>query len=63
MGIPEMNGFGYTGFKSAPAPGSKMSPDIYQYDDFRAFLKESFEAKVRAEVEAGRKYSQRGPVR
>jgi uncharacterized protein (TIGR02147 family) len=36
-----------------------MSPDIYQYDDFRAFLKECFEAKVRDEAAAGIKYSQR----
>jgi uncharacterized protein (TIGR02147 family) len=36
-----------------------MSPDIYQYDDFRAFLKDCFEAKVREEAEAGNKYSQR----
>jgi uncharacterized protein (TIGR02147 family) len=36
-----------------------MSPDIYQYDDFRAFLKECFEAKVREATEAGEKYSQR----
>ncbi len=40
--------------------GSGMSPDIYQYDDFRAFLKECFEAKVRESVAAGgKKYSQR----
>jgi uncharacterized protein (TIGR02147 family) len=32
-----------------------MTPDIYQFDDFRAFLKECFDAKVRAEG----KYSQR----
>ena len=32
-----------------------MTPDIYQFDDFRAFLRECFEAKVRAEG----KYSQR----
>lgn len=36
-----------------------MSPDIYQYDDFRTFLKDSFEAKSRAEIEARGKYSQR----
>lgn len=36
-----------------------MSPDIYQYDDFRAFLKECFEAKVRDEAAGGVKYSQR----
>jgi uncharacterized protein (TIGR02147 family) len=35
-----------------------MSPDIYQYDDFRAFLKEAFEAKVQ-DPENGGKYSQR----
>jgi uncharacterized protein (TIGR02147 family) len=32
-----------------------MTPDIYQFDDFRAFLRECFEEKVRAEG----KYSQR----
>src|SRR5690606_13617815 len=37
-----------------------MSPDIYQFDDFRAFLKACFEAKVAASLEAGgRRYSQR----
>jgi uncharacterized protein (TIGR02147 family) len=36
----------------------EMSPDIYQYDDFRAFLRECFEAKVR-DPESGGKYSQR----
>lgn len=36
-----------------------MSPDIYQYDDFRAFLKDCFDAKVRAAAEMGEKYSQR----
>lgn len=36
-----------------------MSPDIYQYDDFRAFLRECFEARARAESERGGKYSQR----
>jgi uncharacterized protein (TIGR02147 family) len=37
-----------------------MSPDIYQHDDFRAFLKECFEERVRASQETGgRKYSQR----
>ena len=36
-------------------------PDIYQYDDFRAFLKACFEAKVAAEAKAvgSRRYSQR----
>ncbi len=32
-----------------------MAPDIYQYDDFRAFLKATFDEKVRVE----KKYSQR----
>jgi uncharacterized protein (TIGR02147 family) len=32
-----------------------MSPDIYQFDDFRAFLRECFDARVREEG----KYSQR----
>src|SRR5690606_41499533 len=36
-----------------------MSPDIYQYDDFRAFLKDSFEAKATAEIAERGKYSQR----
>ena len=37
-----------------------MSPDIYQYDDFRAFLKDCFEAKVAAGLqETGKRYSQR----
>jgi uncharacterized protein (TIGR02147 family) len=40
-----------------------FQPDIYRYDDFRAFLKDSFDAKVREETEAGRKYSQRGFAR
>jgi uncharacterized protein (TIGR02147 family) len=42
-----------------PEKTPKMSPDIYQYDDFRAFLKACFEAKVASEKEAGSKYSQR----
>jgi uncharacterized protein (TIGR02147 family) len=40
-----------------------MSPDIYQYDDFRAFWSACFEAKVAAAKEAGGKYSQRGLAR
>jgi uncharacterized protein (TIGR02147 family) len=40
-----------------------IHPDIYRYDDFKAFLKDSFEAKVREETEAGRKYSQRAFAR
>lgn len=41
----------------------EINPDIYQYDDFRAFLKDRFEAKVREEEAAGRKFSQRGFAR
>ena len=40
-----------------------MSPDIYQFDDFRAFLKACFDAKVLSAKEAGEKFSQRGLAR